>query len=35
MLVRDLNGDGQKQANEPFLGNWQFTVTGPSGSLSG
>jgi hypothetical protein len=31
----DLNGDGQKQANEPLLPYWQFNITGPSGPLSG
>ena len=25
----DLNGDGQKQANEPILPNWEITLTGP------
>ncbi len=31
----DLNGDGVRQAGEPHLGGWQFSLSGPSGPLSG
>jgi hypothetical protein len=31
----DLNGDGVRQTGEPALGGWQFTLTGPSGPLTG
>lgn len=27
----DLNGDGVRQSNEPGLGGWSFTVSGPTG----
>lgn len=31
----DLNGDGVKQAGEPLLGGWQFSIVRPNGTQSG